>query len=166
MITESHRIADGSTLVRAIHTIATQLRAWVAASWLARASAGVASGLATTADASLLAEGVRTNVYWTRNSFLYRWLTKEPDPAVVVIDLRETYTVGAVIALLDRLAPTVERAWRESGAFRLVEEVRTSPKLEWIERSRTLRLLAAALEPPEPPEDERTTADGTDSKDP
>ena len=37
----------------------------------------------------------------TRHSFVYRWLTKEPDPAVIVIDLRETWTVGPVIATLE-----------------------------------------------------------------
>jgi hypothetical protein len=39
---------------------------------------------------------------WVRGSYLYRWLTAEPDPDVIVIDLRETYTVGPVIAGLDR----------------------------------------------------------------
>lgn len=39
----------------------------------------------------------------TRHSFAYRWLTKEPEPAVVVIDLRETWTVGPVIRLLERV---------------------------------------------------------------
>lgn len=36
-------------------------------------------------------------------SFIYRWLTAEPDPEVIVIDLRETWTVGPVIAVVDRL---------------------------------------------------------------
>jgi len=36
-------------------------------------------------------------------SFTYRWLTAEPDPEVIVIDLRETWTVGPVIAVVDRL---------------------------------------------------------------
>jgi hypothetical protein len=54
----------------------------------------------------------------TRASYLYRWLTKEPDPAVVVIDLRETYTVGPFIELLDRLVPHVERAWNGSSLKR------------------------------------------------
>lgn len=38
------------------------------------------------------------------DSFSYRWLTAEPDPEVIVIDLRETYTVGPLVAALDRLA--------------------------------------------------------------
>ena len=36
-------------------------------------------------------------------SWLYRWLTAEPDPDVVVIDLRKTWTAGPILAVLDRL---------------------------------------------------------------
>ncbi|QUO47734.1 MULTISPECIES: hypothetical protein [Halorubrum] len=47
-----------------------------------------------------------------RSSYLYRWLTAEPDPEVIVIDLRETWTVGPFIrlldAILDRLLPALE----------------------------------------------------------
>jgi len=57
----------------------------------------------------------------TRASYLYRWLTKEPDPEVVVIDLRETYTVGPFIKLLDRLVPHVERAWNGSSLKRATD---------------------------------------------
>ena len=47
-----------------------------------------------------------------RDSYLYRWLTAEPDPEVIVIDLRETWTVGPFIrlldAVLDRVLPALE----------------------------------------------------------
>ncbi|WP_066414416.1 hypothetical protein [Halorubrum aethiopicum] len=36
-----------------------------------------------------------------RASWLYRWLTAEPDPEVIVIDLRETWTVGPFLRILD-----------------------------------------------------------------
>ena len=36
-----------------------------------------------------------------RNSVLYRWLTKEPDQEVIVINLRETLTVGPILVVLD-----------------------------------------------------------------
>ena len=49
-----------------------------------------------------------------RGSYLYRWLTAEPDPEVIVIDLRETWTVGPFIRLLDavvdRLLPALENS--------------------------------------------------------
>lgn len=46
---------------------------------------------------------------FTRASWLYQWLTKEPEPAVIVIYLRDTRTIGPMIALMEwliaRLAP-------------------------------------------------------------
>ncbi|QHS16991.1 hypothetical protein GWK26_07430 [haloarchaeon 3A1-DGR] len=52
---------------------------------------------------STLADGGRFLVRTTRRSWLFRWLTAEPEPEVIVIDLRETWTVGPVIRLLDHL---------------------------------------------------------------
>ncbi|WP_440764294.1 hypothetical protein [Natronorubrum sp. DTA7] len=51
---------------------------------------------------SRLSGGVRTLARFVRHSRLYRWFTAEPEPDVIVIDLRETYTVGPFIRLLDR----------------------------------------------------------------
>jgi len=53
-------------------------------------------------DRSRLTGAGETLQRWVRHSYLYRWLTAEPDPDVIVIDLRETYTVGPVLAGLDR----------------------------------------------------------------
>ena len=36
------------------------------------------------------------------NSFIYRWLTTEPDPDVIVIDLRQTWSIGPLIAGINR----------------------------------------------------------------
>lgn len=47
---------------------------------------------------------------FVRGSFLYRWLTAEPDPEVIVIDLRETWTVGPFISVLDYLFDAFERS--------------------------------------------------------
>ena len=93
---------------------------------------------------------------YVRHSFIHRWLTKEPDPDVVVIDLRETYAVGPVIGLLDRLAAPVGCAWRTSEAARLIESLHGVGKQLSVEYSHTVRLLAAALEPPESPGPECT----------
>jgi hypothetical protein len=41
--------------------------------------------------------------HWSRASFIYRWLTAEPDPKTVVINLRRTYTVGPILAVFDRI---------------------------------------------------------------
>ncbi|USZ71508.1 hypothetical protein [Natronosalvus halobius] len=40
---------------------------------------------------------------YATSSGIYRWLTAEPDPEVIVIDLRETRTVGPVFVVLDRV---------------------------------------------------------------
>ena len=150
MTNESQRLAEGSTLVR---FASDRLRRWAAASWLAAAIASIETGLDAARDASLLARVARLLARYVRHSSLYRWLTKEPEPDVIVIDLRETYAVGPVIALLDRLAPVLARTWRGSHARRVADRIRTGSVWTWAAESRTVRLLAAALEPPEPPEE-------------
>src|SRR6056297_879731 len=50
----------------------------------------------------------------TRNSFIYRWLTKEPEPEVIVIDLRETRTVGPFINVFEAVSDCLEPYWHES----------------------------------------------------
>lgn len=153
MTTETQRIADGSTLVRLVRAIETQLRAWVAASWLASTSKTITNAFEVATDTSGVAGSFRAIARWTRHSFLYQWLTTEPDPDVVVIDLRETYTVGPVIALLDRVQPTVESAWRTSSTRGLTTKF--TKKRPCFENSRTLQLLVAALEPPKSPDEKQ-----------
>ncbi|MGM0718437.1 MAG: hypothetical protein ACQET5_14990 [Halobacteriota archaeon] len=58
-----------------------------------------------------------------RGSYLYRWLTAEPDPEVIVIDLRETWTVGPFIAILDRVFGGLERAAAGSALVALASVV-------------------------------------------
>lgn len=50
---------------------------------------------------SLLAGFLARGSAWIRGSWLYRWLTDEPDPDVIVIDLRETRIVGPILRVLD-----------------------------------------------------------------
>jgi len=82
-----------------------------------------------------------------RNSYGYRWLTAEPDPSVVVIDLRETRTVGPFVRLLEQVVDPVERAWEDSRIAATVTTIGAA-----VADSRTGQLLAALLEPPELPE--------------
>lgn len=53
-----------------------------------------------------------------QGSWLYRWLTAEPEPTVVVIDLRETWTVGPLLRVLDYLGRRVAGVWHGSKAER------------------------------------------------
>lgn len=88
-----------------------------------RASAALeASGLPAVGDSV-----VRT----VRASYCYRWLTAEPDPSVIVIDLRETYTVGPIVRVLesmgDRLADGYEHSRTERIASDVAATVRAQP---------------------------------------
>jgi len=56
-----------------------------------------------------------------RASFLYQWLTAEPDPEVIVIDLRETWTVGPVLRLLDIVIDRLQPAVANAGVMRLAQ---------------------------------------------
>ncbi len=77
----------------------------------------------TTVENSRLA-AVATNCRrYVESSYLYRWLTKEPDPDVIVIDLRETRTVGPFIRLLDAVIEWLIPIWRNSGAKALREDI-------------------------------------------
>jgi hypothetical protein len=51
---------------------------------------------ATVADAARDARPSRPSIGGVRN-----WLTAEPDPDVIVVDLRETLTVGPIIVVVD-----------------------------------------------------------------
>lgn len=162
-------------------------------------------------QSSRLVAQARSAGNWVRQSFLYQWLTKEPEPEVIVIDLRETRTVGPFIALIDRVGARLAPWWRESGcrracavtgAWLLARPIRavgvallaagavafvltaagggpatrtlavslgllvigamaTRSQHSWqdIQATRSYQLLVAALEPPEPPEQQEDSVD-------
>ncbi|RKD98083.1 hypothetical protein [Halopiger aswanensis] len=95
--------------------------------------------LRTGVERSRLASTVRTLGRYVRHSWVYRWLTAEPDPEVIVIDLRETYTVGPFIRLLDRIFEQCARATASSRA------VEFSHRVEDQFRARPLRVLGTAI---------------------
>ena len=84
-----------------------------------------------------IGQGERTEraATWSRRvvtgSYLYRWLTAEPDPEVIVIDLRETVTVGPFVAMLDRIFAWLDTAAKSSNivaaARSLLAEFRAAP---------------------------------------
>ncbi|MCU4926454.1 hypothetical protein OB905_10725 [Halobacteria archaeon AArc-dxtr1] len=82
------------------------------------AGGAIAGRVGATADgARLVAAGLAVR-WWAFGSRAYRWLTREPDPEVIVIDLRETRTVGPVLSLVDR---TVAAVTASAPASRLGE---------------------------------------------
>lgn len=106
-----------------------------------------AQSLAATFEASRLGATGRILSRWTRQSWLYRWLTAEPEPDVIVIDLRETWTVGPVITVLDAVLGWPGQYWSGSVLQRLLEQGENL-----VRGSRLVGALAAVFEPPEPPE--------------
>lgn len=117
----------------------------------------VTTTLAEAREGSVLAASVErlttraTSV--VRTSYCYRWLTAEPDPEVIVIDLRKTRTVGPFITLLEKVVDPVERVWAGSQLPSVTATAGAA-----VSRSRTGRILSALLEPPDPP------ANDTDEK--
>lgn len=87
-----------------------------------------------------------------RQSFLFQWLTKEPEPEVIVIDLRETRTVGPVIGLLDWSTARVRPYWEETTLKTGMEHLVALG--ERAADTRVGSMLVRLLTPPEPPEDE------------
>lgn len=56
-----------------------------------------------------------------RASWVYRWFTREPDPEVVVIDLRDTVTIGPILTLLEHFVTRMRR-YAQGATFRTVAE--------------------------------------------
>ena len=107
----------------------------------------------TRTSESVVISAVRSGDQWltemTTNSFLYRWFTQEPESDVIVIDLRETWTVGRVITLLEYMIEWIYPLWRRSQSARVASVViETSERLA---NTRYGRLLIRVFEPPEPP---------------
>lgn len=88
---------------------------------------------------SRLGQGIDQLVHFVRQSDLFQWLTAEPDPDVIVIDLRETYTVGPFLAILDRVVPLAARAWNRSR----IRTVTTATKQHLA--TQPVRILSVAL---------------------
>jgi hypothetical protein len=85
----------------------------------------------TVLDTAVTARVARFLLAVVRGSWLYRWLTAEPEPEVIVIDLRETVSLGPFIAAIDRalrwLLPATATAAVVHAAEHLVSVARRRP---------------------------------------
>lgn len=65
------------------------------------------------------------------DSYVFRWLTAEPEPEVVVIDLRDTCTIGPLVRALDAsveaTAPAVDSSRAAGGVRTLVRAAMVAP---------------------------------------
>jgi len=75
----------------------------------------------------------------TRASWLYGWLTAEPEPDVIVIDLRETLIVGPILGLLDWILDPVVRNWQRAESRTLFE------RIEAAVRDRPVQVLSLVV---------------------
>ena len=80
---------------------------------------GTLAGVAEAATHSRLSSLAGRLKQFVEASWLYRWLTAEPEPDVVVIDLRETLTVGPWLAAADRAIRWLLPATVSSVLFRV-----------------------------------------------
>lgn len=124
---------EHSSIVRSIQTVRhsihrTDWRQSSIAQGLLIRGKQVATGAVLAAVVGSL---VRVLGGWTRTSFTYRWLTKDPEPEALVIDLRDTVTIGTIIERLDRISNFLQPAVNRSVLTRLVaaraDEVRRRP---------------------------------------
>lgn len=79
---------------------------------------------------------------WVQQSALYQWLTAEPDPEVIVIDLRETLTVGPLLRVLDWLVTGLGDAATSSRVVGLAQRGITMTRAAPL---RTVGLVTAIL---------------------
>ncbi|RQH00502.1 hypothetical protein EA472_11750 [Natrarchaeobius oligotrophus] len=152
-----HRARDGSLLVQVVSGVRTRVRAVLDGRVDDRSSRGRATrlqgcdsyftgsrlvagisavsrsgeALVRIGSTSTLAGLGRAGTRAVESSFVYGWLTAEPEPDVIVVDLRETWTAGPAIWVVDRLVGGLSVAARTSllvaGARRVASRVRDRP---------------------------------------
>lgn len=88
----------------------------------------------------------------TRRSATYRWLTATPEPTRVVVDLRESATLGWVVAAAGRFTRRVRPYWTASGLRRALALARRG--CDRVAASRVGAALLRVLEPPPNDDDE------------
>lgn len=82
-------------------SIDTRVRSWFRSSAVGRHAEDTWEGfLRILDDSALVGAGFELSTV-ARGSFCYRWLTAEPEPEVIVIDLTETRTVAPFLRVVD-----------------------------------------------------------------
>jgi len=129
-------LADRDQLQTVLSRYATRLNRLDDASDTSRLYDAAVQQLTVAARTAVLTSII---TFWhraVRSSALSRWLTTEPDPDVIVIDLRETWSVGPVIRGIDRLLAVVLTASPDSRVVRWVEST------AYLFRDRPIRVVS------------------------
>lgn len=132
-------LTDTSVVVAAWHRLTARLA--TDESWVGTQSQRLSAVLSRALRTSGLAAFSTALINWVRTSFLYRWLTAEPKPDVIVIDLRKTRTVGPILAVLDTALGMVANAWQTAGIGAITDATYETLREQPI---RTLSLVALA----------------------
>lgn len=107
------------------------VRSWLERSRVRQLGHEVTRKLEALAGGSRALSAVSMVEDWVRLSWLYRWLTAEPEPDVVVIDLRETMTVRPFLTAIDDSLGLLVTGSRTSivrqSMWRGWQRLRTSP---------------------------------------
>ena len=151
---------DGSTAVEVYNRLISILAGAWETSTLAGLLHACEDGLERAYRDSLLARLVAVVARWGRASVLYRWLTTEPDPAVIVIDLRESRVVGPVLSALDRVAAGLRAAHGGSAATSAGTAVADSFRRRPVQLAASVLLVAVLTETAASVTFGRTTAVG------
>lgn len=88
---------------------------------------------------SILYRGAKRSNEAIRGSWMYQWLTKEPEPDVIVIDLRETRTVGPVLKYLDQGIEATSRVIAQSTTLKHAKSMQS------YFQKRPVRVLSSVL---------------------
>lgn len=117
---------------------------WVPRSFVGRSTRRASESITAAWESSTPSRALGRLIEWTNASRLVRWLTAEPEPEVIVIDLRDTLTVGPIIALLDRAVDVLHPLWHQSALKRVIDDVSTYV-LEVPIRALSIAVLAATM---------------------
>jgi hypothetical protein len=167
------RVTAGSFIIAELHRYQSRLidkavDAWTASS-LQRLQHWIGNTSFTTG--SYTADGgeqiAMTLQRWIRHAWGYQWLTAEPEPEVIVIDLRDTIVFGPILHLLGLIVPQESRVVQTISPYyqQMTVILRGARSSKEFRESRVVNLARALLEPPAPPERKSHDEETTMSKD-
>ena len=137
IIEGTRKTADQAQTIDIARGLVEDIESWTRNSWAGHTLIEFVDPIEQHYDRSSVRPALDTGIDWVKTSSGYRWLTAEPEPDVIVIDLRDTLSVGPLIASLDA---TLEFLLPAAGYSSLV---RTSRRV--IDRFRAAPIRAASF---------------------
>ena len=141
----ARKTVDQARTIDVTRTAADGVGSWIRSSRIGRAATDLTRRVGRYYDRSQVRSATDTGTDWTEVSRGYQWLTAEPEPDVIVIDLRDSLSVGPAIAFLDA---TLESLLPATGYSLLVQTVNRGIDSFWAAPVRVVSfvvLVATAL---------------------